>query len=937
MATARLRLCWILLGLLASSPARAGERVDELYRTPFGAVHRTQVDETDGSVWMLAGANMLHLAADGSVLSVHSPGVINADQLLRDPTDGSYWVSGLDSGMVVRMSADGRVRWRASGLGRKEIHLLHHDPTDKSLTVLVGQSVDGSSSSVIHLSGSGVVRWTASVDFPFGLVAVNATDGSVWVMNAKNSRHYGADGTVLWQGAGVPSGSSLVVNSADGSCWYTFPDYYTHAVIHLASDGTELNRYSDLYYPTSLALDTHDGSVWVMCEYEYSGSQPAAVHVAADGTLLGRYTNLVDPLSPVLSDAPPGSLWVVDHLSPSQEAVVHLASDGSELWRAADFHSALIAGINPAEGSVWLEDRAWPGSAHPDWVPSLRRITAEGQEAFRIIATGTYDAGVDPRDNSFWFGGEVFASVPDNCADAWSYHVTPTHLSATGEVLWQHREIWLHWYGVAGNAQAGACWVGDKLTGEVVSLTPEGAEQWRRAAPLSDGSQAWLLRFSADSPDGSGWVAANTPPPCSGPGDKLYHLAENGAELWSVPDMHGIGPIAGNRSDGSCWVLERCDTHSVNRLTRFAANGARLWTLDPSPGYGMAVNPVDGSAWLTSPDRAHLTHVSADGVVLGATLGTIGGAGGLVVNPLDGSVWVYEYSSRGLLHFSAAGELLLRTDRVTEAGDASVAVDASDGSVWLSDMGGQASGWQFPTSVGSKVLHLAPDGTELWRSTNFSHPASIWVHPSDHTVWVNDLYNNQLVHLGVVRSPFLDLPADSWAFDYIRACVNAGIVSGYPDGTYRPTLPVTRDQMAVFISRALAGGDANVPTGPATATFGDVPTSFWAFKYVEYARAQGVAGGYDDGTYRPAVPVDRGQMAVFVARAIAGGDSGVPTGPSTATFPDVPTDYWAFRYIEYIKNQGVTGGYPDGTYRPAVVVTRDQMAVFVQRAFDLPM
>ena len=32
-----------------------------------------------------------------------------------------------------------------------------------------------------------------------------------------------------------------------------------------------------------------------------------------------------------------------------------------------------------------------------------------------------------------------------------------------------------------------------------------------------------------------------------------------------------------------------------------------------------------------------------------------------------------------------------------------------------------------------------------------------------------------------------------------------------------------------------------------------------------------------------------------------------------------------------------SGGYPDGTYRPAGVVTRDQMAVFVQRAFALPL
>jgi len=96
-------------------------------------------------------------------------------------------------------------------------------------------------------------------------------------------------------------------------------------------------------------------------------------------------------------------------------------------------------------------------------------------------------------------------------------------------------------------------------------------------------------------------------------------------------------------------------------------------------------------------------------------------------------------------------------------------------------------------------------------------------------------------------------------------------------------------------------------------------------------------GGYADGTYRPTLTVDRGQMAVFVARAMAGGDAAVPSGPSTATFGDVPTTHWAFRYVEYIAGEGVTGGYGDGTYRPLLAVTRDQMAVYVQRAFSLPM
>jgi len=185
-------------------------------------------------------------------------------------------------------------------------------------------------------------------------------------------------------------------------------------------------------------------------------------------------------------------------------------------------------------------------------------------------------------------------------------------------------------------------------------------------------------------------------------------------------------------------------------------------------------------------------------------------------------------------------------------------------------------------------------------------------------------------------------PPEDWAVDQVLACLEAGIVKGYPDGLYHPTDPVTRDQMAVYISRALATptGDAAIPEGPATASFSDVQTSHWAYKYVEYAKSQHIVAGYPDGSYGPGSKVDRGQMSVYVARAIAypKGEDGLAsyTPPATATFPDVPADHWACRYAEYCKSQSIVGGYPDGTYQPDTVVTRDQMAVYVARAFKLP-
>ena len=48
--------------------------------------------------------------------------------------------------------------------------------------------------------------------------------------------------------------------------------------------------------------------------------------------------------------------------------------------------------------------------------------------------------------------------------------------------------------------------------------------------------------------------------------------------------------------------------------------------------------------------------------------------------------------------------------------------------------------------------------------------------------------------------------------------------------------------------------------------------------------------------------------------------------PQTPTFSDVPADYWAYGYIETAASHGVIGGYTDGSFRPGTDVTRAQLA-----------
>ncbi|MBK9089921.1 MAG: S-layer homology domain-containing protein [Holophagales bacterium] len=61
----------------------------------------------------------------------------------------------------------------------------------------------------------------------------------------------------------------------------------------------------------------------------------------------------------------------------------------------------------------------------------------------------------------------------------------------------------------------------------------------------------------------------------------------------------------------------------------------------------------------------------------------------------------------------------------------------------------------------------------------------------------------------------------------------------------------------------------------------------------------------------------------------------VTPAPAAATFSDVPTDHWAFRFVEALGASGITAGCGGGAFCPDNPVTRAQMAVFLASALGL--
>lgn len=112
---------------------------------------------------------------------------------------------------------------------------------------------------------------------------------------------------------------------------------------------------------------------------------------------------------------------------------------------------------------------------------------------------------------------------------------------------------------------------------------------------------------------------------------------------------------------------------------------------------------------------------------------------------------------------------------------------------------------------------------------------------------------------------FSDVPPSSQFYKEIEWAKSVGITTGYPDGTYRPLDPVSRDAMAAFLFRSRDHRDF-VP--PSTPTFVDVtPASDQFYREIEWMADAGVSTGYPDKTYRGQNPVARNAMAAFLDRA----------------------------------------------------------------------
>lgn len=238
--------------------------------------------------------------------------------------------------------------------------------------------------------------------------------------------------------------------------------------------------------------------------------------------------------------------------------------------------------------------------------------------------------------------------------------------------------------------------------------------------------------------------------------------------------------------------------------------------------------------------------------------------------------------------------------------------------------------WTDPGEL--DIDHLVPLA-EAWRSR-----ANLWS-PAQREAYANDLGLD--VSLVAVTASVNRSKGDRDPANWLppNADATCRYVSEWVTVKYRWRLTVDTAEHAA-IQGALAGDcgttsveapERAVPIIAAPVSFIDVPGSHTFHTEIAWMGASGISTGWvtpRGQEYRPSQRISREAMAAFTYRLAGSPEFPVP---EVSPFRDVaPTDVF-YREITWLVSQGITTGYPDGTFRPRNQITREAMAAFMYR------
>lgn len=184
------------------------------------------------------------------------------------------------------------------------------------------------------------------------------------------------------------------------------------------------------------------------------------------------------------------------------------------------------------------------------------------------------------------------------------------------------------------------------------------------------------------------------------------------------------------------------------------------------------------------------------------------------------------------------------------------------------------------------------------------------------------------------QSRFSDVQQGYWAQACIDNLAQRNIISGYPDGSFRPSSLVTRAEFSAMVGKAFP----NAAQTRSPMQFSDVSSSYWAYSAIRQASQTGFLSGYPEGTFRPGQNIPRAQVLVSLASGLNYAPTGSAGTTLSAAFDDASSiPSYAQNTIAAATEKGIVVSYPNPRLlNPNQSATRAEVASFICQALTGP-
>ena len=460
-------------------------------------------------------------------------------------------------------------------------------------------------------------------------------------------------------------------------------------------------------------------------------------------------------------------------------------------------------------------------------------------------------------------------------------------------------------------------------------------------APLTPG-------FITPGPDGALWFTAVN----GGGPEEVAQITTAGVITAKYPDFGdaGLGGIT-TGPDGALWLANPSSPNHSPRIVRIPADGSApsnyAIPFEPANGpypVGITAGP-DGALWFTGRFWFSLDHfigrISTSGAITTYPLPAGSGAEGITAGP-DGALWFTEgvpgsQGSGNKIGRITTGGAITEFPIPTANAGAFFITAGPDGALWFTE--GNANQIGRITTAGAIAEYPIP--------TANSAPNGIATGP-DGALWFTEMNGNQVGRLVPDPSTIPALisfiqtltqlnPQDqnSLIVDLNRAANSVGNQTCPQLDTFINDVNAMLQggRLNASIAAELITGATAVETsrGCFLAPFADVSATDAFLPAIDLLRDYAITSGCSASPpmYCPGDNITRGQMAVFVVRSVMGGDNF--TYNSAPYFTDVPATHPFFKWIQEMRDLGITSGCGPTTYCPDDPVTRGQVAAFIIR------